>query len=331
MPRVVVIGSVNLDLVTRVPALPRPGETVLGDGLARLSGGKGGNQAAAAARTAPDGVQVAMVACVGDDEAGTLLRRDLADAGVDIAAVGTVPGPSGTALIAVDPQGENSIVVVPGANAAWPDDALDAVALGSDDVVLLQLEVPFAIVETAVARASAAGARVVLNAAPSDPRVAGLLDRVDVLVVNEGEAAALFDLDRPLDVATAARLAVLRRAGQRGREAQRLVGHQQHAAARLAADAGLALVVTLGSRGAVAASADGSVAEHPALVVEVVDTTGAGDAFVGALAAALAGGAALDDAVRWGTGAGAFATTAPGARHPGLSRNAVERLLGTGA
>lgn len=304
MPRVVVIGSVNLDLVTRVPALPRPGETVLGDGLARLSGGKGGNQAAAAARTAPDGVQVAMVACVGDDEAGTLLRRDLADAGVDIAAVGTVPGPSGTALIAVDPQGENSIVVVPGANAAWPDDALDAVALGSDDVVLLQLEVPFAIVETAVARASAAGARVVLNAAPSDPRVAGLLDRVDVLVVNEGEAAALFDLDRPLDVATAA---------------------------RLAADAGLALVVTLGSRGAVAASADGSVAEHPALVVEVVDTTGAGDAFVGALAAALAGGAALDDAVRWGTGAGAFATTAPGARHPGLSRNAVERLLGTGA
>jgi Sugar kinases, ribokinase family len=304
VPRVVVIGSVNLDLVTRVPALPRPGETVLGDGLARLSGGKGGNQAAAAARTAPDGVQVAMVACVGDDEAGTLLRRDLADAGVDIAAVGTVPGPSGTALIAVDPQGENSIVVVPGANAAWPDDALDAVALGSDDVVLLQLEVPFAIVETAVARASAAGARVVLNAAPSDPRVAGLLDRVDVLVVNEGEAAALFDLDRPLDVATAA---------------------------RLAADAGLALVVTLGSRGAVAASADGSVAEHPALVVEVVDTTGAGDAFVGALAAALAGGAALDDAVRWGTGAGAFATTAPGARHPGLSRNAVERLLGTGA
>ncbi|MGF3948646.1 PfkB family carbohydrate kinase, partial [Staphylococcus aureus] len=116
--RVIVVGSVNLDVVYRVPHLPRPGETLIGADLVRLSGGKGGNQAHAAARVAPAGAPVAMVACVGDDDAAGRLRDDLAGAGVDTDGVRRVDGPSGTALIAVDDAGENTIVVIPGANAA---------------------------------------------------------------------------------------------------------------------------------------------------------------------------------------------------------------------
>jgi ribokinase len=297
--RVVVVGSVNLDLVYRVPHLPRPGETLLGTDLVRFSGGKGGNQAHAAARTAAEGVEVAMIACVGDDDAGVRLRADLADAGVDVAGIVAVPGPSGTALIAVDERGENTIVVVPGANAAWPAQAVDGIPWAVGDVVVLQLEVPFEVVESAVAHAAVAGARVVLNAAPLDRRVAGLLDRVEVLVVNEVEAAELFGFDGDLDA---------------------------DAVASAASELASSLVVTLGARGSLVASA-GGVSALPAYPVEAVDTVGAGDAFVGGMAAALASGASLRDAVRWGSAAGALTATVPGARHPGLDRRAVVSLL----
>jgi len=300
--RVLVVGSVNLDLVYRVPHLPRPGETLLGGSLERVSGGKGGNQAHAAARVAAGGVEVALVACVGDDDAGARLRDDLAAAGVDVAGVVEVPGPSGTALIAVDEAGENTIVVIPGANAAWPAEAVDGLSFAAGDVVVLQLEVPFGVVAAVVERAAAAGARVVLNAAPFDPRVPQLLERVNVLVVNEVEAGQVLGLAGPVDAATVAA-----------------------ATARLRP----ALVVTLGARGALVAES-GDVAEVPAQPVDAVDTVGAGDAFVGGLAAALAAGETLADAVRWGSAAGALTATVHGARHPRLDRGAVESLARTG-
>jgi ribokinase len=261
---VIVVGSVNLDLVYRVPHLPRPGETLLGTDLVRLSGGKGGNQAHAAARVAPDGVAVTMVGCVGDDEASTMLRGDLERAGADVSGLVTVPGPSGTALIAVDEHGENTIVVIPGANAAWPRTILEGLAFAPGDVVVLQLEVPFSVVEAVVARAAGAGARVVLNAAPLDRRVAALLPSVDVLVVNEIEAAELFGFDGDLDADAVAVLA----------------------AALPATD----LVVTLGARGVLFAAAGGGVRGLPAYPVDAIDTVGAGDAFAaGALTATVAG------------------------------------------
>jgi ribokinase len=300
--RVIVVGSVNLDLLYRVPQLPRPGETVLGSDLVRLSGGKGGNQAHAAAKVAPAGVRVAMVACVGDDDAAKTLRGDLATAGVDVAAVRAVAGPSGTALIAVDAGGENTIVVIPGANAEWPPSAITEVEMRSDDVVVVQLEVPFEVVEATVARAAANGARVVLNAAPLDRRARDLLGEVDVLVVNDIEARELFGFDTAL-------------------------GEDDVAA--IAGDLDTALVVTLGARGVLFAAARGTATALPAFAVDAIDTVGAGDAFVGGFAAALAAGAPLETAVRWGAAAGALTATVPGARHPGLTRTAVESLAGT--
>lgn len=299
--RVIVVGSVNLDLAYRVPHLPRAGETLLGAHLQRLSGGKGGNQAHAAAKVAPPGVTVAMVAGVGDDEAGTLLRSDLAAVGVDIAGVRTVGGASGTALIAVDDDGENTIVVIPGANSAWPESAVTSIDLRSGDVVVLQLEIPFAVVEAVVARAAALGARVVLNAAPLDRRATELLGGVDVLVVNEIEAGELFGFDAGLD----------------GDDVAGIAGS-------LETD----LVVTLGGRGVVFAPAGGAATSLPAFAVDAIDTVGAGDAFVGGLAAALAASATLETAVRWGSAAGALTATVRGARHPGLDLNAVESLAG---
>jgi ribokinase len=300
-PRVVVFGSLNLDLVYDVPRLPRPGETLLGGHLHRSSGGKGGNQAHAAARTAAAGVEVAMVACVGEDEAGEILSADLARAGVLIEHIRHVTEPSGLALIAVDDAGENTIVVVPGANAAWPADLVDSIDFSSGDVVVLQLEIPFAVVEAVVDRATAAGARVVLNVAPCDDRARGLLDRVDVLVVNEGEAAELFGLTGPVDADS--------------------VGE---ARALLSGD----VIVTLGKDGAIVASRDGRVDHVTAFDIEATDTVGAGDAFVGGLAAALASSGSLGDAVRIGSAAGALTATVAGARHHRLDRDALDALIG---
>jgi len=298
--RVVVVGSVNLDVVYRVPHLPRPGETLLGADLRRLSGGKGGNQAHAAARVAARGVEVALVACVGDDEAAARLDRDLAEAGVVLEGMHHVPGPSGTALIAVDAAGENTIVVIPGANAAWPDDAVDRLDILPGDVVVLQLEIPFDVVESVVARAATAEARVVLNAAPLDRRVAGLLDRVEVLVVNRVEAAELFGLGSEADADTLA-AAVAR--------------------------APTSVVVTLGAEGALIGIPRSPVSAVPAYPIDAIDTVGAGDAFVGGLAAALADGATLETAVHWGSAAGALTATVVGARHPGLDRGATRALV----
>ena len=267
-PAVAVVGSLNLDLVIRVPELPGPGETVSGGDLFRNPGGKGANQAVAAARL---GRRVAMVGCVGDDDAGRALLASLEADGVDRSRVRVVDGvPSGTAFITVGEDGENQIVVSPGANARLtPDDVAAAQGvLAAAAVTLLQLEVPL---EAVAAAAGAAGGRVVLNPAPVRPLPAELLGQVDVLVPNRVELAQLAGGPVPGTVSEAARLA--------GRLPAR------------------AVVVTLGADGALVVE-DGQAGHVPAVPVRPVDTTAAGDAFCGGLADTLAGGAGLADAAR---------------------------------
>jgi ribokinase len=283
-PEVAVVGSLNLDLVVRVPRLPGPGETVTGDDLFRNPGGKGANQAVAAARL---GRRVAMVGCVGDDDAGRELLGSLEAGAVDTSRVRVVAGvPSGTALITVGEDGENQIVVSPGANARLaPDDVAAAgAALGGAAVTLLQLEVPL---EAVTAAARAAGGKVVLNPAPVRSLPDGLLERVDVLVPNRVELAQLAAGPVPETVEEAARLAGRLPVG--------------------------AVVVTLGADGALVV--EGGEARHvPAVPVRAVDTTAAGDAFCGGLADALAAGAALGDAARRAVRVAAAACLRPGAQ-----------------
>ncbi|MGW5415742.1 ribokinase [Actinomadura geliboluensis] len=283
---VVVVGSVNADLVVGVDRRPAPGETVLGSDLAVHPGGKGANQAVAAARL---GGRAALVGRVGDDGHGALLRGALAQAGVGLDHLATTPGvPTGVALITVGPDGDNSIIVSPGANARLgPADvaaARDLIAAAS--VVSFQLEVPLPAVEAAACIAAGAGGRVVLNLSPPAPVPAGLLARCDPLVVNEHEAAYLLDGDP---------------------------GDPRDAAAALARSGPRSAVVTLGADGAVVADGDG-VTAIPVPAADAVDTTGAGDAFTAALCLRLARGDALRDAARYAARAGAAAVRRRGAQ-----------------
>jgi ribokinase len=283
-PAVAVVGSLNLDLVVRAARLPGPGETVSGDDVFRNPGGKGANQAVAAARL---GRRVAMVGCVGDDAAGRELLESLAGAEVDTERVRVVDGvPSGTAFITVGDDGENQIVVSPGANArltaADVDDARPALEAAA--VTLLQLEVPL---EVVAAAAATAGGRVVLNPAPVRDLPGGLLAGVDVLVPNRVELAQLAGARPPSSVEEAAELA--------GRLPTR------------------AVVVTLGADGALVVE-DGRVTHVPAVPVRPVDTTAAGVAFCGGLADALAGGASLQEAARRAVRVAAAACLRPGAQ-----------------
>ena len=283
-PNVVVLGSANLDIVVPVPHHPAIGETVLGGHHDRIPGGKGANQAVAAARL---GARVAMVGRVGSDDAGGTLRTALQEAGVDCKYLAVDhPAPSGLALIGVDENGDNTIIVSPGANdRVGPDDvAAAAPFLASAAVTLVQLEVPAMVVEAA---AAASGGKVVLNPAPASPLSAALLERVDVLVPNRIELAQL--------------------AGSA--EADGLTAVEEMAR-------GLpvpTVVVTLGADGAILVS-DGDAVVLPAPPVEVVDTTGAGDAFCGAIAEALARGVAIDEATARAVHAGSLATTRRGAQ-----------------
>jgi ribokinase len=273
-----VVGSVNLDVVVAVPHHPAPGETVLGGDAVQRDGGKGANQAVAAARL---GRRVALVGRVGDDDPGRRLRDGLLDEGVDVAHLATdASAPSGTAVIAVDPTGENTIIVSPGANGrVGPADVAAAAAtLAAATVTLLGHEVP---VEAVAAAAAAAGGIVMLNPAPARPVAAAVLNRVDVLVPNRGELTAL--------------------AGRQGD------------AAELAAGLHRAVVVTLGAAGALVVH-DGRREAVPAPAVDAVDTTGAGDAFCGALADALVGGASLVEAARHAVDVAAASVTWQGAR-----------------
>lgn len=271
MGRVMVLGSLNVDLVTRVERHPHPGETLLGEGLDRLAGGKGANQAVAAAAA---GADVLMVGCVGDDGGGAAYLERLRHRGIDVSRVRTVPGEaSGHALIAVDDRGENSIIVIPGANGLLDDTEVSAVdELGPGDILLLQLEVPLPVVCGAARRAAHLGARVIINTAPYAALPSDVVALADPVVANEHEMVAL---------------------------------------AESGAEPG-SLLVTFGANGV---TWDGETTPaHAVNPRDVVDTTGAGDAFCGALAAALAAGANRVAALESALAAGAAAVQHPGAQ-----------------
>jgi len=284
---VVVVGSLNMDIVVAVPRHPRPGETIIGADSFRTPGGKGANQAVAAARL---GQRVAMVGRVGEDDAGRTLRAALNDYGVDYAAVvETTETPTGIALITVDPNGENIIVVSSGANARVGAADVKAAAplVERAAVVLLQLEIPL---EASIEAATLAMGTVILNPAPAPTGrlPLELLAAVDVLVPNRSELAELAGVPAPGSLAAVERLA-------RSIEGPR------------------AVVVTLGAEGALLVER-GSSTHVAAPTVEAVDTTGAGDCFCGALADALARDTPLEDAVRFAVRAAAVSTTRPGAQ-----------------
>jgi ribokinase len=294
---VCVVGSSNLDIVVPVPRHPVAGETVLGGDHVRISGGKGANQAVAASRL---GRRVALVGRLGDDAAGEELRSALINDEVDVTYLKTEVGaPSGIALIAVGPDGDNSIVVSPGANGrVGPDDIVHASAvLERAAVTLLQLEVPLEAVTDA---AEAAGGIVILNPAPAQPLTSRLLESVDVLVPNETELALLsgsgiattFD-----DIVDQARLLPAART-----------------------------VITLGAQGALIVD-ETTVSHVAAPRVDAVDTTAAGDAFCGALADVLAERGSLEDAVAWAVMVGSATTLRFGAQSSLPTTGEVADLL----
>jgi ribokinase len=317
-PRVTVLGSLNTDISLPVPHLPGPGETVLAVAAAKVStGGKGANQAVAAARL---DAATRMVGCCGDDEFGGRLRAALAAEGIDVAGLRTVTGAaSGLALITVDPSGENAIAVAPGANGLAGDEEV-AAAFGTPcDVLVLSAEIPVPVLAAALRRANAEGVRTVLNLAPVPGEAGALLaEQPGWLVVNATEAGALLGREAA-DVADAQAMAARLAAGEPGSVA----GAGSAAGAGSGAGAGPGgrhVVITLGGAGAVLAG-PGVAAAVGGYSVPVVDTVGAGDAFVGALAVALAAGVDPAGAVRAACAAAAAATTRRGAQE-GLPRAA---------
>jgi ribokinase len=293
---VAVVGSLNLDTTVRVPHLPVPGETVLGGGTLTDTGGKGANQAVAAARL---GRRVAMVGAVGDDAAAALLREALAAAGVDVSHLVVADLPTGSAFIAVDDAGENMIVVDPGANGVLGPDHLPLDVLASATVTLLQHEIPAATVAAAV---QGAGGTVILNPAPGRAVGGEVLAAVDVLVPNATELAVLAGGAPPASPDEAAAMAA-------------------------SLDGPAAVVVTLGAAGALVLEG-GEATLVPAPVVEAVDPTAAGDAFCGGLADALVGGARLVEATRWAVRVGAVTATRPGAQSSLPTREEVDAMEG---
>lgn len=297
-PRVVVVGSSNMDLVCQVPRLPRPGETVTGGTFVTVCGGKGANQAVAAARC---GADVRFITRLGDDAHGNALRESLQGEGIAVHPNEPDPeSPTGTALILVDAQGENAIAVAPGANHRLTPDDLERHTGDFTDagVALFQMEVPADTVAAGLSLARRHGLKTVLNFAPAVEERAMIGPDVSLLVVNETEAGQLTGIQWQVDEQLDALLAL----GVGG------------------------VVLTLGDRGAAFVSPEhrGEVAGY---AVEPVDTTGAGDTFCGALCAELARGAALAQAVRFACAAGALATTALGAQSAIPSEAATRRLM----
>ena len=286
---IVVVGSLNLDLVMRMDRAPGGGETVPGNDFATLPGGKGANQAVACARM---GARVAMVGRVGADANGELLRSALAADGIDVGEVDALTAVhTGVAMIWVEEGGQNRIALASGANGLLDAVGVERAAALIDAAAMLivQLEVPMPAVEATVARAHRGAVTVLMNAAPAAALPASLWPQIDILVVNESEATALSGVDVG-DPASAARAGVSLR--ERGPDR---------------------VLVTLGEQGVVVVDAGG--ARHaPARTVQVVDTTAAGDTFIGALAAALCEGSTLDDAVALGQAASALCVTRRGAQ-----------------
>jgi len=286
--RLTVVGSINLDLVARAERLPRPGETVTGATFSEIPGGKGANQAVAAAKL---GASTALIGRLGTDAFGQQLRTFLAAQGVDLALVKDSAGThSGTAIITIA-NADNTIVVIPGANALVSAEDVVAPVLAKGDVAVSQFEIPQATIAAFFKRARAAGATTILNPAPAIACSPGLLELVDIMILNETElgflaGTPLADTDAPARFIEAAR--------------------------RLPAASGKTICVTLGKRGVLALVGGG-----PSLIagraVKAVDTTGAGDCFVGALAAQLANGKAIRDALEYANAAASICVQRMGA------------------
>ncbi|MEM4987787.1 ribokinase [Collimonas sp. H4R21] len=294
---IVIIGSINMDLVLNVPRMPHPGETLSGGRFQTISGGKGANQAVACARLSADDVKVAMVACLGDDAFGTELRAALRNDGIDDSHVSTISGEaSGVASILVDASGQNSIVLAAGANDALSPAHIDAARglIEQARIVVLQLETPLAAVRHAIGLAHQLGKIVVLNPAPAPAQAlpADLLAQVEYLIPNEIEAAMLAGLNAAsLDNDAAIEAAV----------------------AKLRADGSSNVLVTLGEKGVYAALSSGSV-HFAAQPTKAVDTTAAGDTFIGGFVAALAEGRSEADAIAFGQCAAALSVARVGAQ-----------------
>jgi ribokinase len=302
---IVVVGSLNADLVVRMERFPDPGETVIGESFASYPGGKGANQAYGVAKL---GGKVAMVGQVGSDTQGAWLKQHLADAGVDVSHVrADAAASTGVAVIGIDGSAQNRIVIAAGANGTLSAERLDASAslIAAAKFVLLQLEIPLPTVESAARRAKEAGAVVILDPAPAAPIGPGLLQWVDYVTPNETELLALTRGSRQ---GVLARAEAVRRAGQ------------------LRALGARSVIVKLGSAGALLVNERG---EHfwPAIPVTAVDTTAAGDAFNAAFAFALADGQSEAEAGRFATAAAAISVTRAGAQPSMPSRPEVEALL----
>ncbi len=296
---VLVFGSINIDLVTRVERFPSPGETVSGMSFTLYPGGKGANQALASARA---GAPTRLVGAVGRDAFAAAALALVDEAGVDLTYVARVEQATGCATILVSASGENMIVSVPGANALADPSSLPDALLTRGSTVSLQHELPATANQALIERARRNGSRVVLNASPWRPLTLDTLHAVDCLIVNELEAAALAtSCDWP-------------------------PSPHELALAAAAAIHGLTIVVTLGEHGALAARG-GDMLRIPAPGVQAIDTTGAGDAFGGTLLAALDDDAPLDEALRRAVAAGSLACTAAGAQPSFPQRSAVDTIL----
>lgn len=294
---IVVFGSINADLFFSFAKLPRRGETVLTDSFTFCPGGKGANQAAAAAR---DGAMVSFVGAVGKDTNAAPCLDALAGAGVNISGVRAVDGVTGTAVISVEESGENQILVASGANMKASADWLTDDLLGEGTILLLQMELPQADTETAIRRARMQGCRVILNDAPFGPLSPAAIADVDILIANEEEAMGLLGASAGLEDADLAR-----------------------GLAGLCRGTG---IVTIGAQGVVVAS-EGQCFQVPALPIHPVDTVGAGDTFCGVLAAALDRAESLPDAVRRAVAASGVICTLPGAQSPELNESRINAAL----
>ena len=303
MADIIVIGSLNADLVVRTPRFPAPGETISGEDLAIIPGGKGANQAVAAAR---QGASVAMVGRVGGDSFAPTLIQNLQNNHVDTTRVKTDESATGTAIIVVDANGQNSIVLSPGANGKVTPADVDAVSFLDTHMLLLQLEIPLETVIHAASLAHQNGLRVILNPAPAQPLPDSLLADVDVLVPNESELRLL--------------------SGQPVRD----IPSAKPAAQTLLAKGVKTVIVTLGANGALLVT--GEQSKHiPTFKVDVVDTTAAGDAFIGGLAAALLKGKPLEEDVLHGNASGALAATKFGAQPSLPTAEEVNHLISSQA
>lgn len=300
MPDIIVVGSLNADLVVRTPRFPQPGETISGEDLQIIPGGKGANQAVAAAR---QGTSTAMVGRVGDDSFGPLLIDNLQQNGVDTVHVETdANAATGTAIIVVDANGQNSIVLSPGGNGRVTAEDVNNISFSDSKLLLLQLEIPVEAVLVAAQRAKEKGLRVLLNPAPARSLPAELLSLPDFLVPNESELSLLTGL--PVQDLPSA----------------------EHAARALLEGGIQTVIVTLGANGALIVSKE-LTKQVASFNVDVVDTTAAGDAFIGGFASAFLQGKPLEEAVRYGCACGALAATKFGAQPSLPTREEVEDFL----